>query len=52
MLGAGCAISLRFLAEFTLNTFVSLSAGSMNVLGMTLRLGSGPAFQVRLRSLP
>ena len=34
------AIYLRFLAQFTLSTFVSLSAGSANALGMT--------FQVRL----
>jgi hypothetical protein len=35
-LGTGCAIPVRFLAEFTLN--------EVNVLGMTLR--------ARLRSLP
>ena len=39
-LRAGCAIAPRFLAEFTLS--------ESNVLGMTLRLGSGQAFQVRL----
>ena len=37
-------ILIRFLAEFTLNTFATLSVDSVNVLGMTLRLGSGQAF--------
>ena len=32
------AVSVRFLAEFTLNTFAALSVDSVNVLGMTFRV--------------